>query len=127
VLIKKYLYFQYNVIHTVKGRTNNEEELGRNFCPTLQCTRARLVGKAMWRLKEENTIRDSKRGVTGGGGTRWRSWLGHCATSRKFAGSIPDGVIGHNPSGRTMVLGFTQPLTEMSNRNIFWGVKAAGA
>ena len=29
-----------------------------------------------------------------GGGTRWRSWLRHCATSRKVAGSIPDGVIG---------------------------------
>jgi len=28
------------------------------------------------------------------GGTRWRSWLMHCATSRKVAGSIPDGVIG---------------------------------
>jgi len=27
------------------------------------------------------------------GGTRWRSWLRHCATSRKVAGSIPDGVI----------------------------------
>jgi hypothetical protein len=31
-----------------------------------------------------------------------------------------------NPSGRTMALGLTQPLTEMSTRNIFWGVKAAG-
>ena len=34
--------------------------------------------------------------------TGWRSWLRHCATSRKVAGSIPDGVIGiflwHNPS-----------------------------
>jgi len=28
------------------------------------------------------------------GGTRWRSWLGHCATSRKVAGSIPNSVIG---------------------------------
>ena len=28
------------------------------------------------------------------GGTRWRSWLMHCATSRKVAGSIPDCVIG---------------------------------
>ena len=27
----------------------------------------------------------------------------------------------HNPSGRTMALGLTQPLTEMSTRNIFWG------
>ena len=27
-------------------------------------------------------------------GTRWRSWLRHCATSRKVAVSIVDGVIG---------------------------------
>ena len=33
----------------------------------------------------------------------------------------------HNPSDRTMALGLTQPLTEMSTRNISWGVKAAGA
>ena len=26
-------------------------------------------------------------------GTQWRSWLRHCATSRKVAGSIPEGVI----------------------------------
>jgi hypothetical protein len=26
--------------------------------------------------------------------TRWRSWLRHCATRRKVAGSIPGGVIG---------------------------------
>ena len=49
------------------------------------------------------------------GGTRWRSWLRHCATSRKVAGSIPDYIIGifhrHNPSGRTMALGSTQSLT----------------
>jgi hypothetical protein len=59
-----------------------------------------------------------------------RSWLRHCTTNRKVASSIPDGVIGifhwHNPSGRTMALGLTQPLTEMSTRNISWGVKATG-
>ena len=64
-------------------------------------------------------------------GTRWRSWLRHCSTSRKVAGSIPDGVTGifysYNHSGRRMALGQTQPLTEMSARNISWGVKAAGA
>jgi hypothetical protein len=27
-------------------------------------------------------------------GTRWRSWLRHCATSRKVAVSISDGVFG---------------------------------
>ena len=57
-------------------------------------------------------------------GKRWRSWLRHCAASRKVAGSIPDYVTGifhwHNPSGRTMTLALTQPLTEMSTRNISW-------
>ena len=56
-------------------------------------------------------------------GARWRSWLRHCATSRKVAGSIPNGVIEifhwHNPSGRTMALASTQPLTEMSTRIYF--------
>jgi len=32
-----------------------------------------------------------------------------------------------NPSGRTVALGSTVPLTEMSTRNIFRGLKAAGA
>ena len=58
------------------------------------------------------------------GATRWRSWLRHCATRRKVAGSIPDGVnvIFHwyNPSERTMALGSTQPLTEINTRNISW-------
>jgi hypothetical protein len=48
----------------------------------------------------------------------------HCATNRKVAGSIPDGVTGIfqclNPSGRLVVLGSTQPLTEMSTRNLSW-------
>ena len=52
-------------------------------------------------------------------------WLRRCATNRKVAGSIPDGVIGifhlHNPSYPTMALGSTQPLTEMSTRSISWG------
>ena len=57
-------------------------------------------------------------------------WLRRCATNRKVAGSIPAGVIGifhlHNASDRTMALGSTQPLTEMSIRSISWGVKTAG-
>ena len=57
--------------------------------------------------------------------TRWRSWLRHCATSPKVAGSIPYVFIGifhwHNPSGRTMALGLTQPVTEVSTGNISWG------
>jgi hypothetical protein len=58
-------------------------------------------------------------------GTAVAQWLRCCATNRKVAGSIPDGVIGnfhwHNPSDRTMALGSTQPLTEMSTRRISWG------
>jgi hypothetical protein len=50
--------------------------------------------------------------------------LSRYATSQKVAGSIVDEVIGffnlHNPSSRTMALGFTQPLTDMSTRNIPW-------
>jgi len=45
-------------------------------------------------------------------------------------GSICEDIIGifhwHNPSGRIMALGSTQPLTKMSTRNISCGVKAGG-
>jgi hypothetical protein len=51
--------------------------------------------------------------------------LGHCATSQKVTGLIPDGLTGifhwHNPSSHTVALGLTQSLTEMSTRNITWG------
>ena len=53
-------------------------------------------------------------------GTRWHSWLRHCATSRKVAGTIPHVVVGIfyllNPFGHTMALGSSQPVTEMSTR-----------
>ena len=56
---------------------------------------------------------------------RWRTCL------ITDAGSFPDEVIGiflwYNPSGRTMALGSSQPLTEISTRDIFGGIKAAGA
>ena len=48
--------------------------------------------------------------------------VGYCAISRKVAGSILDGVIEIiSPFGRTMILGSTHPLREMSTRNISWG------
>jgi len=58
-------------------------------------------------------------------GTAVAQWLRRCATNRKvITGSIPD-VIGifhlRNPSDRTMALGSTRPLTEMSTRSISWG------
>jgi hypothetical protein len=54
-------------------------------------------------------------------GTRWRSWLNHYAISRKVSGWSPDEVDFFNlpnHSSRTMALGSTQPLTEMSTRNL---------
>jgi hypothetical protein len=46
-------------------------------------------------------------------------------TNQKVAGSIPDGVmeffIDINSSDRTIALGSTQPLTEMSTGSISWG------
>jgi hypothetical protein len=61
----------------------------------------------------------------GGGGHAVAQWLRHCATNRKVALLILDGVTvifhWHNSSGRNMLLGLTQPLTEMSTRDISWG------
>jgi hypothetical protein len=55
----------------------------------------------------------------------WHGWLRHCATNRKVASSIPEGITGifrwHNPSGRTMTLESTHPLTEMSTKYIHRG------
>jgi len=46
-------------------------------------------------------------------------------SSRKIVGSISDGFIEilhwYIPWGRTMALGLTLPLIEMSTRNISWG------
>jgi hypothetical protein len=62
-----------------------------------------------------------------GGGTQGRGWLRHCVARRKVAVSIPDCVSGilhwHDPSGRTMALESTQPLTELTNMDIPWGYR----
>jgi hypothetical protein len=59
------------------------------------------------------------------GSNKQQLWQKHCATNRKVAGSIPDGVAGIfqwlNPSGLIVALGSTQPVTEMSTRNPSWG------
>jgi len=51
-------------------------------------------------------------------GTAVAQWLRRCATNRKVAVSIPDGVNGMfncpNPSDRTMALESTPPLKDMS-------------
>ena len=80
-------------------------------------------------IKESYTLfRSSKcvicRSASPTRGMQWHSWLSYCATSRKDLCSI--GIFySHNTSGCTMARGSTQPLTEMSTRNISWGVKTA--
>jgi hypothetical protein len=60
-------------------------------------------------------------------GTRQRGWLKHYAALWEVAGSIPYMVKNlikwTNPSNSTMTLGSTQPIIEMSARNLP-GVKA---
>jgi hypothetical protein len=55
------------------------------------------------------------------GGHTVAYWLRHYATSQKVADRIPMRWIFSNlpnPSGCTMALGSTQPLTEMSTRDL---------
>jgi hypothetical protein len=65
----------------------------------------------------------------GGGGARGGAvGLGTALQAGRSRVRCVTGIFhGHNRFGRTMALGSTQPLTEMSTRSISWGVKAAGA
>jgi len=94
----------------------------RHFCSEWQLHRCywHKVHKADWQSKMSTYCASSPQVC------RESKWLW------KVAGSIPDGVTGifhgHISSGCTMALGSTQPLTEMSTRNISEGVgKAASA
>ena len=64
-------------------------------------------------------------------GTAVAQWLRCCATNRKVAGSILDGVIGvfhwHKPSDRTMALVVDSASNINEYQEHFLGVKAAGA
>jgi hypothetical protein len=73
-------------------------------------TQIYCVGRT-WNLLKLKLVVESRGGAFG--------W-GNALQAGRSRGSIPDGVIGffhwHNLSGRTMALGSTQPLTEMSTR-----------
>jgi hypothetical protein len=119
------------------GASSYVSGLGRELYKHLQCMEFFIDMKLYLIRMSSNDLKGTERNVRTfmiiqgeGGGTQWRSWLRHCTTSQKVTGSIPNGVIGifhwHNPFGRTMTLGLTQPLTEMSTRNNSWWVKEAG-
>jgi hypothetical protein len=65
--------------------------------PAVKYTRLRFIEQYIWKY----------------GSTPWRSWLKHCITNRKVAGS-------------TVWLASTLPLTEKSTRNTSCGVNATG-
>jgi len=50
-------------------------------------------------------------------GTRWRSWLRNCATSRKVASSIPDFVIGNFSLKLSFRPHYGPGIDSASNRN----------
>ena len=64
-------------------------------------------------------------------GTAVAQWLRCCATNRKVAGSIPDGVIGFFNVIKSFRSHYVPGVETASNRNKyqdhFLGVKAAGA
>ena len=61
---------------------------------TTRSTRTEIENR--WSLVVASRLSHFARRCGGGGGgyTRWRSCLRHCATYQKVAGSIPDGVTG---------------------------------
>jgi len=59
------------------------------YVPTYLTAIVMLMTEAVGSYKRSAQIFQSTRCR----GTWWRSWLRRCATSRKVAGSIPDGVI----------------------------------
>ena len=65
--------------------------------------------------------------LTHGGPVGWDTAL----QAERWRVRFPVGITGifhwHNSSGRIMAVESTQPLTEVSTRYIFWGVKAGGA
>ena len=64
-------------------------------------------------------------------GTAVAQWLRYCATIRKVAGSIPDGVSGFFVDIKSFRSHYGPGVDSASNRNEyqehFLGVKAAGA
>jgi len=115
--LRSFLMTQFNIILQFKPRSSKKSVRlwfpHQTFCALLASPKRTTCSAHLFKII--CILRSTWRW-----GTRWCRWLRYCATCRKVAGSIPSGVIGifnwHNSSGRTMALGLTQPLTEMSKR-----------
>ena len=125
----KSIYVVYTT-ESVGGQNCRENVAGCGACSRETTTALQLLPAAYHQSYQDSTgiylkITHKHHSL----GTWWRSRLRHCATPRKATDSIPDGVTGIfywcNPSGRTMALRSTQPLTGMNTRNTPWGGKGS--
>jgi hypothetical protein len=82
-------------------------------------------GKERKKLGYQICVPDYVVVLLSGGGARWRSGKGTTLQTGRSWVRFPmvslDFFQLHNPSSRTMALGSTQPLTEMSTGRISWG------
>jgi hypothetical protein len=90
--LRRHLYVMELSNNSTCRKCGTEEETSVHImceCETLASLRHAYLGSFF--LNPEDIINLSTGAIWG---TRWRSWLRHCATSWKVAGSISDGVIG---------------------------------
>jgi hypothetical protein len=110
-----------------KYRLSNQKKCHTCYIPVNLKTRSILSKLTNYvpLAKKPNFVTSLASHEAQGGG-----WLRYCAITCNVVGLITEGVTGifrcYNISGRNMVLGSNQALTEMSTRNTSLGVKCAG-
>ena len=133
-LFRRYINSNSRCSCSNNSSSSNSNSNNNNSSSTLHSNSNKWVGlgvsdKWPWCLRSQTSVLHDE-GFLSLKTIWWCSWLRHCTTNQKDAGSIPDGVTGifhwFNPSGRTVALGFTQCLIEISTRDIPWGVNVAG-
>jgi len=77
-----------------RRRTFPFELVSENYSRICNIYELRLKSRKTAQFSWRHNIQTKLLETNSSRGTRWRSWLRHCATSRKVAGSILDSVIG---------------------------------
>ena len=127
---------QYGSIHAVDTLTDKENILFQYlYAPVQTNSHAKDRRRSNERGCSENTIWPERNVIIGYNLNTFGARVGALGwgTALQREGCLFDSrwcrwkFHWHDPSDRTMVLGLAQPLTEMSTRNISWGVETAGA
>jgi len=106
--------------------------MDRTACTEPQCLYSTAIPLLLWTVRPVQSLNACRRmhftftlPYMNSFNTAVAQWLRCCAANHKVACSIPAAVIGifcwRSPSDRTIALGSTQPLTEMSTSNISLG------